>query len=91
MRSKFKEIFRSLVQIQLSGCRTVFCCQFKKNNRSYREEASSGYKHVHKTDSTDSSAGRAQDCSVRSKFDSNPQVAGSNPAQWIQYCFFLNT
>ena len=43
----------------------------KKNNRSYREEASSRYKHVHQTDSTDSSAGRAENYSVRSKFDSN--------------------
>ena len=26
---------------------------------------------------------------MRSKFDSNPSVAGSNPAQWIQYYFLL--
>ena len=25
------------------------------------------------------------------KFDSNPLVAGSNPAQCMQYCFLLNT
>ena len=62
---------------------------WKKNNRSEREEASSRYKHVHKTDFTDSSVGRGEDCSARSKFDSNPYVAGSNPSQWMQYCFLL--
>ena len=66
-----------------------FLLTIRKNNRSYREEASSRYKHVYKTDSTDSSAGTSEDCSVRSKFDSNPYVAGSNPSQWIQYCFLL--
>ena len=62
---------------------------FKKNNRSEREEASSRYKHVHKTDSTYSSVGRVEDCSARSKFDSNPYIAGSNSAQWMQCCFLL--
>ena len=33
--------------------------------------------------------GRVEDCSGRSKFDSNPYVAGSNPAQWMQYCFLV--
>ena len=50
----------------------------KKNNRFYREK-----------DSTDSSVGRVQDCSARSKFDSNPYVTGSNTAQWMHYCFLL--
>ena len=31
-----------------------------------------GTRIFNKTDSTDSSVGRAEDCSVRSKFDSNP-------------------
>ena len=26
---------------------------------------------------------------MRSKFDSNPYVSGSNPAQWMQYSFLL--
>ena len=28
---------------------------------------------------------------MRSKFDSNPDVAGSYQAQCMQYCFLLNT
>ena len=40
------------------------------------EEASSRYKDLHKTDSTDSSVGRAEDCSVRSKFERDVEVAG---------------
>ena len=34
---------------------------------------------------------KRKNCSVISKFDSNPQVAGSNPAQWMQYCFLPTT
>ena len=72
MRSKFErnvQIARSNPAQWMQNC---FLLTIRKNNISYREEASSRYKHVHKTDSTDSSAGRAEYCSVRSKFDSNP-------------------
>ena len=55
-----------------------------KNNRFYREKASS-----QQSDLTDTSVRRVEDCSARSKFDTNPYIAGSNPAQWMQYCFLL--
>ena len=42
-----------------------------KNKKSYREGTSILYQHIHKTDSIDSSVGRAEDCSVKAKFDSN--------------------
>ena len=54
-----------------------------------REEALSPYWYLSKTESTDSFVGRAEDCSVISKFDTDPYVAGSTPAQWMQYCFLL--
>ena len=52
-----------------------FLVTISKNNRFYREKTSS-----RQSNSTDSSVGRVEDCSARSKFDSNPYVAGSNPA-----------
>ena len=53
------------------------------------EEASSRYKDLHKTDSPDTSVFRAEDCSVRSKFERDVEVAGSNPSQWMQSSLLL--
>ena len=60
-----------------------------KNNRSYREEALSRYEHLGKRDSTDTSVGRAEDCSPICNFASNLYLAGSDPAKWIPCCFLL--
>ena len=61
-----------------------FLVRILKNNRFYREKASS-----RQSDLTDTSVGRVEDCSGRSKFDSNHYVAAPNPAQWMHYYLLL--
>ena len=72
MRSKFDSNPEVPCSNPTQWIQYYFLLTIRKNKKSYREEASTRYWHIHKTDSTDGSVGRAEDCSVISKFDSNP-------------------
>ena len=72
MRSKFDSNPSLAGSNPAQWMQYCFFAKYLRKSKSSKEEASTRYWHIHQTDFTDSSVGRAESCSVRSKFDSNP-------------------